>query len=143
MLSVGFEPTISMFERVKTVHALNRAASVIGPLASDSLCKCFWQIMMPLFRLWEPGQRSRYSDWLGAGRTRGRISSPRSLENFLFCTSPRAVLGSTRPPIQWVTRALSPEVKRPGHEVDYSPPASAEVKKIWIYTSTPPYVFMA
>jgi hypothetical protein len=24
-----------------------------------------------------------------------------------------------------------------------SPPASAEVKKIWIYTSTPPYAFMA
>jgi hypothetical protein len=24
-----------------------------------------------------------------------------------------------------------------------SPPTSAEVKKTWIYTSTPPYVFMA
>jgi hypothetical protein len=26
---------------------------------------------------------------------------------------------------------------------DHSPPTSAEVKKMWIYTSTPPYVFMA
>jgi hypothetical protein len=28
-------------------------------------------------------------------------------------------------------------VKRLGHEADHSPPASAEVKKMWIYTSTP------
>jgi hypothetical protein len=34
-------------------------------------------------------------------------------------------------------------VKRPGREADHSPPASAEIKKTWIYTSTPPYVFMA
>jgi hypothetical protein len=32
-------------------------------------------------------------------------------------------------------RALSPRVKR---EADHSPPTSVEVKKIWIYTSTPP-----
>jgi hypothetical protein len=36
-----------------------------------------------------------------------------------------------------------PGVKRPGREADYSPPASSEVKKMWIYTSTPPYAFMA
>jgi hypothetical protein len=41
------------------------------------------------------------------------------------------------------TGALSPGVKRKGREADRSPPASAEVKKTWIYTSTPPYVFMA
>jgi hypothetical protein len=28
-------------------------------------------------------------------------------------------------------------------EADHSPPASAEVKKIWVYTSTPPYANMA
>jgi hypothetical protein len=39
--------------------------------------------------------------------------------------------------------ALSPGVQRQGREADHSPPASAEVKKTWIYTSTPPYVFMA
>jgi hypothetical protein len=33
-------------------------------------------------------------------------------------------------------------VKRPGREVDHSPPPSAEVKKMWIYTSIPPHVFM-
>jgi hypothetical protein len=30
MLRVGFEPTIPVFERAKTVHALDRAAAVIG-----------------------------------------------------------------------------------------------------------------
>jgi hypothetical protein len=34
-------------------------------------------------------------------------------------------------------------VKRQGPEADHSPPTSAEVKKMWIYTSTPIYVFMA
>jgi hypothetical protein len=30
MRRVGFEPTIPVFERAKTVHALDRAATVIG-----------------------------------------------------------------------------------------------------------------
>jgi hypothetical protein len=29
---VGFEPTFPAFERAKTVHALDRAATVIGPI---------------------------------------------------------------------------------------------------------------
>jgi hypothetical protein len=33
-------------------------------------------------------------------------------------------------------------VKRQGREADHSPPASAEVKKMWIYTSTAPYAFL-
>jgi hypothetical protein len=33
-------------------------------------------------------------------------------------------------------------VKRPGRGANHSPPSSAEVKNTWIYTSTPPYVFM-
>jgi hypothetical protein len=36
-----------------------------------------------------------------------------------------------------------PGGKAAGREADHSPPASAEVKKMWIYTSTPPYAFMA
>jgi hypothetical protein len=31
---VGFEPTIPAFERAKTVHALDRAATVIGEMGS-------------------------------------------------------------------------------------------------------------
>jgi hypothetical protein len=37
---------------------------------------------------------------------------------------------------------LSPEVKRQGREPDHSLPDSTEVKKMWIYTSTPTYAFM-
>jgi len=29
-------------------------------------------------------------------------------------------------------------VKRPWREADHSPPSSAEVKNVWIYTSLPP-----
>ncbi|PNF15383.1 hypothetical protein B7P43_G01010 [Cryptotermes secundus] len=41
------------------------------------------------------------------------------------------------------TGALSLGVKRPGREADHSPPTSVEVKKMWIYTFTPPFAFMA
>jgi hypothetical protein len=54
----------------------------------------------------------------------------------------KPALGSTKPPIQWIPEALSQGVKRPGREADHSSPASAEVKKIWVYTSTPPDAFM-
>jgi hypothetical protein len=56
-------------------------------------------------------------------------------------TSPRRpdrLSGPTQPPNQCVPRAISSGVKRPGCEADQSSPTSAEVKKIWIYTSTPP-----
>jgi hypothetical protein len=86
----------------------------------------------------EPGQHSRYSDWLRAGRPRGRSSSPDSVKNFLASTSSRPALGPTPPPIQWV-----PGIKRPGGEADHPPLTSVEEKKTLIYTSTPPYAFMA
>jgi hypothetical protein len=38
--------------------------------------------------------------------------------------------------------SLFPGVKGKGREADHSPTVSAEVKKKWIYTSTPPYTFM-
>jgi hypothetical protein len=64
-------------------------------------------------------------------RLRLRISS----------TSSRPALGSTWPPLQCVPGALSPGIKRPLREADHSTPASAEVKKMWIYTSIPPIRF--
>jgi hypothetical protein len=54
----------------------------------------------------------------------------------IFSPVSRPTLGSTQPPVQWVPGALSPLVKRPEHEDNHSPPTSAEVKKMWIYTST-------
>jgi hypothetical protein len=45
--------------------------------------------------------------------------------------------GPTQPSIQGVSGALSLGIKRPGREADHPPPASAEVKNAWSYTSTP------
>jgi hypothetical protein len=72
---------------------------------------------------------------------RDRSSSPGKVKNFLFSTSSRQVLGPTQPPIQWISGALSPKVKRSGREADHSP-TSARVNKTWIYTSTPHYTFI-
>jgi hypothetical protein len=79
---------------------------------------------------------------LGAGQLRGRSSSDSRVKNFLFSMSSRPALGSTQPPIQCVPGAFTGG-KAVGREADHSPPANAEVKKIWIYTSTPPYTFVA
>jgi hypothetical protein len=87
-------------------------------------------------------QLSRYSDWLRAVRPRGRSSSPCRGKNFHFSASFKRTLGPTQPTIHWVT-GPSPGVKRKGREADHASPTSAEVKKTWIHTSTPPYAFMA
>jgi hypothetical protein len=65
------------------------------------------------------------------------------VEARIFFMSFRPVPGTTQPPIQWVPEDLSPGVKRSEREVDHSLPTGAEVKKTWIYTSIPPYAFMA
>jgi hypothetical protein len=86
--------------------------------------------------------RSRYSDWLRTGRPRGRSWSPGGGKNILFYPSSRPSLGFTKSPVQWVPGALFPGLKRPGREADHSPPTSAEVKNMWIYTSIPSHAFM-
>jgi hypothetical protein len=45
--------------------------------------------------------------------------------------------------IRGTGRVVSTAVKQQGREADHSPPTSGEVKIMWIYTSTPPYSFMA
>jgi hypothetical protein len=63
-------------------------------------------------------------------------------KNFLFSTSFRLDLGHTQVPVQWIPGALSLRVKRQGLEADHLYPTSTEIKKIWIYISTPPYAIM-
>jgi hypothetical protein len=75
-------------------------------------------------------QRSRYSDWLRAGRQKGRNLG--SVKNFLISKLSTPALGSTLHPMQ-----------RSGREADHSHPASAEAKKMWTYVSAPLYAFMA
>jgi hypothetical protein len=50
----------------------------------------------------------------------------------------RTALEPTQPPIQRVPAALSLGVKRPGREVNHSPPYSAEVKEcVELYLHSP------
>jgi hypothetical protein len=61
----------------------------------------------------------------------------------IFSTSSRPALGPTQPRIPWVSGVFPPGVKQQWREDDQSPPATADVKKMWIYTSTSLYAFMA
>jgi hypothetical protein len=112
----------------------------VGPTADLDALKKY---LFPL-----PGLRSRDSvvgiaTGYGLDGRGVRVRVPVGSTIFLFSTSSRPALRSTQPHIQCVTGALSPGVKRPGREIGHSPPASADVKKIWIYTSALPYAFMA
>jgi hypothetical protein len=88
--------------------------------------------------------KSRDSDWLRAGWPGGQSSGPGRVKNFLLFTSsiparvhPTSYAMGTR------GGALSPGVKLPGHEPGHLHPSRAEGRKMWIYTSTSPYAFMA
>jgi hypothetical protein len=60
-------------------------------------------------------------------------------------SSPNIQTGSGVHPTSYPmgTGGSIPGVKRPGSEADHHPPTSDEIRKTWVYTSTPPYVFMA
>jgi hypothetical protein len=47
---------------------------------------------------------------------------------FSFAIAFRPPLGPTQPPVQRAHGSLSPGIKRPGREIDHSPPSSAEIK---------------
>jgi hypothetical protein len=66
------------------------------------------------------------------------FNSRRGLEIFPFDTMSRLALGPNEPPIQWVLRALTLGVKRPGCETVHSPLSSAEVKEsveLYLYST--------
>jgi len=72
-----------------------------------------------------PGFNSRW--WVG-------ISCPRHRDKTCFGAHSAFYEKGTEDSFPWGTTA--------GLETDRSPPSSTEVKNSWIYTSTPPYVFM-
>jgi hypothetical protein len=66
------------------------------------------------------------------------FESRQGLGTFLFTTASRPPLRPIQLPIQCVPGALSLGVKRPGCEVDHSPPSSAEVKEcVEVYLHSP------
>jgi hypothetical protein len=58
---------------------------------------------------------------------RGSIPG-RDRDLFLFAATSRPALGPAQSPTQCVSGSRSPVIKRPGREVEQSPPPSAEVK---------------
>jgi hypothetical protein len=63
--------------------------------------------------------------------------SPSRVKNFLFSTSSRPALGSTQPPIQRVSGAFSPGLKRPRHDADHSSSTMQRSRgvELYIYSS--------
>jgi hypothetical protein len=60
---------------------------------------------------------------------------------FLFYKPSRLALEPTQPPVWWVQEFIFlPGVKRPGREVSFLRPCSAEVKNVWSGTSPPVYL---
>jgi hypothetical protein len=71
----------------------------------------------------------------------GWSSSPGRVKNFLHVVQTGSGVHPASYPMG--TGGSFSGVKRQGREADHSPPTSAEVKKMWIYKSTPPYSFVA
>jgi hypothetical protein len=74
------------------------------------------------------------------GRPGSRSSSPGRGKNFSLLYVIQT--GSWEHPASYPMGDTA-GVKRPRREADHSPPTSVEIKKTWVYTSTPPYVFIA
>jgi hypothetical protein len=73
----------------------------------------------------------------------GGSSRPDSVKKFSLLRIVQTGSGVHPTSYKMGTAGSIPGVKRQGREADHSPPTSAEVKKMWNYTSTPLYVFMA
>jgi hypothetical protein len=74
------------------------------------------------------------------GWTTGRsgFDSRQGQRIFPLTSVSRPALGSTQPPVKWISGVLSPGVKaRPGRDADHSPPSSAEVVNEEIYLLSP------
>jgi hypothetical protein len=71
---------------------------VISNISSAVTRLIYIQKHIYLFIDSEVGYRSRYSDWLLAGRPRGWSSSPSRTKNFIFSTSSIPALGPTQCP---------------------------------------------
>jgi hypothetical protein len=70
-----------------------------------------------------------------------RFDSLQGQEHFTFFKSVQIKFGAQRTSCSVGTGTIFHGVKEKGHEGDYSPPSSAEVKNVWRYISTPPLVF--
>jgi hypothetical protein len=126
---------LNLIARLRLIKHRDRLHSVMYNIVMGGFIICVYYkiILMKMSRDSSVGIATGY----GLEDQGGGSSSPGRVNIFCFSISSRPALGSTQRPIKWV-----PGVKRQGLQADHSPPTSAEVKKMWIHTSTPPYVFM-
>jgi hypothetical protein len=72
---------------------------------------------------------SRYSDLVSDWTAEeSGFGSLQGQHIFLFYMTSRPALGPTQLPVQWVTVAVYPGIKRQGREADHLSPSSVEVK---------------
>jgi hypothetical protein len=84
---------------------------------------------------------TEYSNWLRDPTERSEFETQKGQDFFLH--SVQAGYGYHPTSYPMGTRGSFPRNKQPKHEVDHSLLSSSEVKKMWICTSLPPYIFMA
>jgi hypothetical protein len=94
-----------------------------------------------LFNILISGRRSRDSS---VGMDEWGVGFRVPIGSRIF-SSPCLQTDSRAHPVSYplVPGTLSSGVKRQGREADHSLPTSAEMKKMWIYTYTPSFIFMA
>jgi hypothetical protein len=80
---------------------------------------------------------------LGLGDKGGGSSIPGRVKKFSLLQIVQTGSGVHQTSYKMGTGGSFLGVKRQGREADHSPPTSAKVKKMWIYTFILPYVIMA
>jgi hypothetical protein len=133
-MSINYSTLLSQFSKnePRGIIFIISAVVFIEKFQIQCFSKCSSQFQ---FRNVQETQLTRFT--LGAGIAQSvwlRDTRPREGQEFPLSTSSRPAVVSTQPHIKWVYWEGA---------AHHSPPTSAEVKKLWIYTSTPPYAFMA
>jgi hypothetical protein len=125
--------------RTSEISNLNFTSYFTGPIVVTSIVSI--KINLTTHHTWSRDSSVGIATGYGLDYRRVGIRVPVGSRIFSSPPSPDWLWGP--PNLLWVPGALSPGVKRLGREADNSPPASAEVKKMWIYISTPLYSFIA
>jgi hypothetical protein len=114
---------------MKTFHIPARTFERLQFYPKFSLSKHLLIFLIYLIVNIELRWHSRYGNWLRPTRTEVCISISGKVKNCHFFMSFRPAVGHTQPPVQWSPRALSPRVKRPRLEAEYSSPTIARSRK--------------
>jgi hypothetical protein len=86
------------------------------------ISRIFWLILV----FWKGVSRDS-SVGIATGWTAG-VRFPAEARGFLYSTPSRPALEPTQSPIQWVSKVLSPALKRQGSEAEHSHPSSDNSK---------------